>query len=611
MTATIFKSKNNATDVTYASVSAILKRFKEQNDAILAIRNEKDPKKQEELKVALPGVVFQGKFTRRKNDCLVKASGFMILDFDCKSKDESRAIFEKIKDDPYMYAIFRSVRGVGYKALVRIPVVNDDAEYKEYFLSMKDRYPELDDSGKDISRLCFVTSDPEMRVNTSARVWDKKKEKQIVLPPTKGTNYTKLNQAANIIRSAVEGQRHEKIRNASILVGGWVAAGIIDRADAEIILIREANAKNPDEPRINEQTVRDGLDYGMASPLSEEEGGKLIRESKHQEEFGKVYYTINDVWEDVDKKWHDGIGRGYTCGLQAIDDLYRMYPGFYTTFYGPAFSGKSQLWHHYLYYLSCRYGLRHAIFSPETGDKLDVFAELIEIHAQQDFYDKGFGKMTTETLDEAKRFIGAHFIVIDPEEKEMDLDAMFDTCEIIERCYNTKLHTITIDPWNDLDHNMSEDNGRDDLYLQRGLKKVRIKAKANKWHICLITHTRDQAMQKSDDGAGLYYPPATFREIAGGQAWSRRGFQMVSVWRPPPKMEKWKETQLKGNEVLWIQQKFKPKYAGSVGEAVLLYDAKNKRYYSEGIWSQYPDLAYQGTQTSAQTVKHDEAEAPF
>ena len=611
MTATIFKSKNNATDVTYASVSAILKRFKEQNDAILAIRNEKDPKKQEELKVALPGVVFQGKFTRRKNDCLVKASGFMILDFDCKSEDESRAIFEKIKDDPYMYAIFRSVRGVGYKALIRIPVVNDDAEYKEYFLSMKDRYPELDDSGKDISRLCFVTSDPEMRVNTSARVWDKKKEKQIVLPPTKGTNYTKLNQAANIIRSAVEGQRHEKIRNASILVGGWVAAGIIDRADAEIILIREANAKNPDEPRINEQTVRDGLDYGMASPLSEEEGGKLIRESKHQEEFGKVYYTINDVWEDVDKKWHDGIGRGYTCGLQAIDDLYRMYPGFYTTFYGPAFSGKSQLWHHYLYYLSCRYGLRHAIFSPETGDKLDVFAELIEIHAQQDFYDKGFGKMTTETLDEAKRFIGAHFIVIDPEEKEMDLDAMFDTCEIIERCYNTKLHTITIDPWNDLDHNMSEDNGRDDLYLQRGLKKVRIKAKANKWHICLITHTRDQAMQKSDDGAGLYYPPATFREIAGGQAWSRRGFQMVSVWRPPPKMEKWKETKMKGNEVLWIQQKFKPKYAGSVGEAVLLYDAKNKRYYSEGIWSQYPDLAYQGTQTSAQTVKHDEEEAPF
>ena len=611
MTATIFKSKNNATDVTYASVNAILKRFKEPNEAISAIRGEKDPKKQEELKVALPGVVFQGKFTRRKNDCLVKASGFMILDFDCKSESESQAIFEKIKDDPYMYAIFRSVRGVGYKALVRIPLVSDDSEYKEYFLAIKDRYPELDDSGKDISRLCFITSDPEMKVNTGSRVWDKKKEKQISLPPAKGTNYNKLNQAANIIRSAVEGQRHEKIRNASILVGGWVATGIIDRAEAERILVREANAKNPDEPRINEQAVKDGLDYGMTSPLSEAEGGKLIRESKHQEEFGKVYYTIEDVWEDVDKKWHDGIGRGYTCGLQAIDDLYRMYPGFYTTFYGPAFSGKSQLWHHYLYYLSCRYGLRHAIFSPETGDKLDVFAELIEIHAQQDFYDKGFGKMTPETLDEAKRFIGAHFVVIDPEEKEMDLDAMFDTCEIIERYYNTKLHTITIDPWNDLDHNMSEDNGRDDLYLQRGLKKVRIKAKANQWHICLITHTRDQAMQKSEDGLGLYYPPATFREIAGGQAWSRRGFQMVSVWRPPPKMEKWKETQLKGNEVLWIQQKFKPKYAGSVGEAVLLYDAKNKRYYSEGIWSQYPDLSYQGANADTQAVKHEEKEAPF
>ena len=591
MNVTVFKSKNNATDCTYSTVTAVLKRFREPNKLIDQVRNEKDPKKQEELKGSLPAVVFQGKFSRRKNSALIQSSGFMILDFDCKSGDESKAVYEKIKDDPHFYAIFRSVRGVGYKALVRIPAVNSDAEYKQYFYSMKDRYPELDDSGKDISRLCFITSDPEMKMNTSSKVWDTKKEKQkLSAPPETGTDYTKLNQAANVIRSAQEGQRHEKIRNASILAGGWVASGIVDRLQAERILIDEANRKNPDEPKVNEQAVRDGIDFGMSKPLTDEQGDRIIQESEHVEKFGKIYYAIEDVSDSIDKRWENGIGQGYTCGLPVIDDLYKMYLGFFTTLYGPAFSGKSQLWHHYLYYLSRRYGMRHAIFSPETGDRVDIFAELMEIHAQADFNDSGYGKMSIEAREDAKRFIGQHFVVIDPEEKDMDFSAMVGTCEMIERYYNTKLHTVTVDPWNDLDHDMSDDNFRDDTYLQRQLKRVRIKARANNWHICLVTHSRDQALAKLPGGGGMYYPPATFREVAGGQAWSRRGFQMVSVWRPHKDMTEYKDRNLHGDEVYWIQQKFKPKYAGKIGEAVLRYDVKEKRYFEDGTWKTYPRL---------------------
>ena len=604
MTVTIFKSKNNANDCTYATVNAVLKRFSQVIPEIEAIRREKDPKKQEELKAALPAVVFQGKFSRRKNDALLVPSGFMILDFDCKTERESDKIREKIKDDPYMYAIFKSVRGIGYKALVRIPAVNSDAEYKRYYYTIKDRYPELDDSGKDISRLCFITSDPDIIINKNSKVWEKRQEERSLSePPKTGTDYTKLNQAANIIRAAQEGQRHEKIRNASILAGGWVGSGIVDRGQAERILIDEANRKNPDEPRINEQAVRDGIDYGMGRPLTEEEGSKLIREARTVEEFGKIYYTAQDVWEEIDKRWHQGVGKGYTCGLPSVDEVYKMYLGFYTTFYGPAFSGKSQLWHHYLYYLSRRYGLRHAIFSPETGDTVDLFAELIEIHAQQDFIDRGFGKMTPEKLQEAKDFIGRHFIVIDPQEKDLNFDTMVDTCEMIERYYKTKLHTITIDPWNDLDEDMAEDNFREDKYLKRELKKVRVKARVNNWHICLVTHTRDQALQKTPDGGGLYYPPATFREIAGGQSWSRRGFQMVSVWRPPAKMTTLNDRNLHGDEVFWIQQKFKPKYAGKIGEVVLRYDVKEKRYFEEGTWTVYPQLEI--------TEPENEVKAPF
>ena len=605
---TIFESKNNATDCKYSTVNKVLKRFREDNERVTAVRNEEDPQKQEKMKGALPAVVFQGKFSRRKNDALLQPSGFMILDFDCKTETESKSVFEKIKDDPFMYAIFRSVRGVGYKALVRIPPVENDAEYKDYFYSMKDRYPELDDSGKDISRLCFITSDPEMKVNASSRVWDlKKDQKKLTEPPKSGTDYTKLNQAANVIRSAYEGQRHEKIRNASILAGGWVASGKVDRHEAERILIDEANRRNPDEPKVNEQTVKDGLDHGTGKPLNDDEATNLIRESSHIEEFGKVYFTIDDLWDEIDKRWEQGVGKGFTCGLPAIDDIYRMYLGYFSTIYGAAFSGKSQLWHHYLYYLSRRYGLRHAIFSPETGDGIDTFGELMEIHAQADFMDNGHGKMTAEQRDNAKRFIGKHFIVIDPGEKDMSLDDMFDTCEILERYFKTKLHTITIDPWNDLDEDMSGDDGREDKYLKRELKKVRVKARANHWHVAIVTHTRDQAAltYTQDDERFTFYPPATFREIAGGQLWSRRGFQMMSVWRPPVKMTSYKDRNLHGDEVYWIQQKFKPKYAGKIGEAVLRYDVKEKRYYEDGSWKIYPKLDL------SEDDNNEQPEAPF
>ena len=591
MNVTIFKSKNNATDTTYSTVNKVLKRFRETNELVEQVRNEKDPKKQEELKGALPAVVFQGKFTRRKNNALLQASGFMILDFDCKTETESKAVFDKIKDDPYMYAIFRSVRGVGYKALVRIPPVESDSQYKEYFYSMKDRYPELDDSGKDISRLCFITSDPNMKMNASAKVWDvKKEEKKISMPPSSGTDYGKLNQAVNVIRNSYVGQRHEKIRSASILAGGWVASGIVQRGDAERLLIEEANRKNENEPRVNEQTVKDGIDYGMSSPLYEDEEKAIITESKIVKEFGKIYFSIDDIRDDLDDRFTSGIGKHYSCGLPAIDDIYKMYPGYFTTMYGPAFSGKSQLWHHYLYYLSRRYGLKHAIFSPETGNRVDVFAELLEIHAQKDFSDTGHGKMTKSEYDDACRFINSHFIVIDPDIHDMDLETMIGTCEIIERYNNIKFNTITIDPWNDLTHNVGDDNYRDDIYLQRALKTVRVKARANDWHICVITHAKDQALQKVPEGSGLYYPPATFREVAGGQAWSRRGFQMVSVWRPHKDMTEYRGRSLDGTEVYWIQQKFKPKYAGKIGEAVLRYDVKEKRYFQDGTWKIYPKL---------------------
>jgi hypothetical protein len=141
-----------------------------------------------------------------------------------------------------------------------------------------------------------------------------------------------------------------------------------------------------------------------------------------------------------------------------------------------------------------------------------------------------------------------------------------------------KIHTLTIDPWNDLNHDMSSHNNRDDLYLEDALKKLRVISHVNDWHICVITHARDQKMREQN---GIrYYPPATFREVAGGQTWSRRGFMMSSVWRPHSDLENVDGVELEGNETFFIQQKYKPSWAGEKGKTYLRYDLKKHCYYT-------------------------------
>ena len=72
-------------------------------------------------------------------------------------------------------------------------------------------------------------------------------------------------------------------------------------------------------------------------------------------------------------------------------------------------------------------------------------------------------------------------------------------------------------------------------------------------------------------------------------------------------MTEYKDRALNGTEVYWIQQKFKPKYAGKIGDAVLRYDVKQKRYYEPRLsWDAYPELDLSKTDKS-----EIDTEAPF
>ena len=130
---------------------------------IKELRAEIDPDKKKELKNSLPAVTFCGTFTSRKKENLKEGSGLAILDFD--KLTDVLAYKENLKANDYVFSCWISPSGNGLKALIKIPIIQNDAEYKNIYKQLCLIFPDLDTSGSDISRLCFESWDPDIYIN--------------------------------------------------------------------------------------------------------------------------------------------------------------------------------------------------------------------------------------------------------------------------------------------------------------------------------------------------------------------------------------------------------------------------------------------------------------
>lgn len=170
MKANLFKSVKHTSPSLTRSVSFFLDRIRDgkSKDTVQAIRNAANPDEQDRLKLQLPVVAFNGTFTKRGIKGLKEPSGLMVLDFDTFTDLEESALFKStLKDDQHIFAAWFSPRK-GVKALYRIKTVEDDAEFKQIYEAVADIYTNLDQSGKDISRLCFESYDPDVYINLNA-----------------------------------------------------------------------------------------------------------------------------------------------------------------------------------------------------------------------------------------------------------------------------------------------------------------------------------------------------------------------------------------------------------------------------------------------------------
>lgn len=288
---------------------------------------------------------------------------------------------------------------------------------------------------------------------------------------------------------------------------------------------------------------------------------------------------LREIEPSIEQLYDTGITRGLYCGFETLHEYYSIKPKGTTYLYGAPFSGKTEVWFEIMMNLSELYGYRHAIYSPESGEAKEIFAELLSKKARKPFYKNHTGHLSKAEYAREKDFVDEYFYIIDPKDSDLTIEDFFKEVNAIEKHYDVKINTTCCDPFNELTHIFGDE--RQDLYIENRLGFIRKDASANDRHNVIITHVTNQEYAKTKEGA-RYYPPASPREIAGGQAWYRKAMNMISVWRPvsgiidPDTGAPFEE-----NEVHLIIQKYKPKGVGKKGMAKLYFNNNQNRYYEK------------------------------
>jgi hypothetical protein len=146
--------------------------YKEQVEAIRKLIAEGQEKEADKLKKQLPAFTPSGTFDNgRKAELLTQYSGYVILDLDKLNPTDLEKAKSLVALAPYTFAAFISPSGNGLKIIV--PVNSTAENHKLAFQQVCDYYEQalqlvVDPSGKDVSRLCFMSYDPDCYRNINA-----------------------------------------------------------------------------------------------------------------------------------------------------------------------------------------------------------------------------------------------------------------------------------------------------------------------------------------------------------------------------------------------------------------------------------------------------------
>jgi len=543
-------------------------------DRITQLRGCKDQLEADEIKKKLPAVTFSGIFhpTRSDGNQIVK-SGFIVLDFDKLDNLQEKKV--ELSSWEYSYAVWISPSGNGLKVLVK---VSDPDKHRDHFRAIQERWPLVDRTGVNPSRLCFESYDPEIYINDKASVFTE----VFVSPHQQAVG--KLNSEDSHFQKIVTwlssrgdgfrtGERNSyiyKLASACCRLGieqGYVlsmcrgyATGTfsIKECDKAVESAYKGNVFGSAEfknDRVNDITTKKEV---VLENLSSEEEEMMQRDIVH----------LSDIETVVDESYYNGIPNILGIGVPEIDELFKMNRTELTVITGYANHGKSAFAKWYYFMRALKYGERVAIFDPEESPE-KFFRDMIGIYCGQ-YIPKAHGRLSVPNYEKAKKFIGDHFLYIDS--KVVSPTPTYIKGLFLRAIMLHNVSTVVIDPFNQLANNYRDTGGRSDKYLETFLSDIKTFAKTNNIHVHIVAHPRSPH-PTSKDASGNYPIPDMY-SIADGAMWGNKSDNILVYYRPFSN---------DGNsECSLTTRKIKDQESvGKIGNVNLRYNYMRKRFFIE------------------------------
>lgn len=303
-----------------------------------------------------------------------------------------------------------------------------------------------------------------------------------------------------------------------------------------------------------------------------------LEEERPRNEF---IHRIGDVKSQLVDLRENGLKKGLPTGFKKLYEHYSVKEGSTTYIIASPAVGKSSILYEILINLAQFEGWKIAIFSPEGGSPTDLYAEMLWAFLRVPFLKNDTVNASEKEVEAAYKFMEKHFYIIDAGLKDLNAESYYRAIQDIEKEDGVKINGCVIDPIVEL--NINPDNKREDIALGSFLTRVRKFSSEHKIHTFIAIHTRQMQLvsKKNEDGSMMfYYPQPTFFDAAGGQMYGRKGYMIMSLWRPPKGLLNVEEDRLyAGNETVIEILKVKPKVMGRVGKVSIYYDGWSSRFY--------------------------------
>ena len=287
--------------------------------------------------------------------------------------------------------------------------------------------------------------------------------------------------------------------------------------------------------------------------------------------------------QDTKQKRFKDFGFKAFQGIIAFAKGYPIYMGGYDG------SGKSEVCMELQLQMSELYGEKHVILTGEVGQIEEIYLELYWKYGKKpynkyDYYgNENVNYQSDEERTESRNFINNHFLVVDvlkiPEIFRFD-NLTKEITEVLNEGFSIDvIGTISIDGVYEVTR---EDKPQTEQQLEALLNKVYRYGIREKVTVLMTTHVANKNGFLDLEGGDKYPKPPTKYNWTMGMMWSRKGYQLLNIYRPSTKYSYFGTDEMCANNEVWIEnEKSKPKGLTMPGRARIFFDVNANRYYEE------------------------------